>query len=91
VAVSKRKAKRPVGRPPGRTGKLGRWIAKNNRKRSEIAKQIRISGRHFDALCRGEKIPSADLIEKISRLTDGGVTNVYWAQVIRKRKKKVKR
>lgn len=72
-------------------GKLGRWIATNNRRRSEIAKQIRISGRHFDALCRGEKIPSADLIERIARLTDGAVTNVYWAQVIRTRKKKAAR
>ena len=72
-------------------GKLGLWIAANDRKRSDAAKQVGISGRHFDALCRGEKIPKADLIEKISRLTDGAVTNVYWAQVIRNRKKKAKR
>jgi transcriptional regulator with XRE-family HTH domain len=86
VAASKRKAKRPVGRPPGRTGKLGRWVATANRKRSEVAKQLGISGRHFDALCRGDKIPSADLIEKISRATGGSVTNAYWASVNRTRK-----
>lgn len=70
---------------------LGRWIAANNRKRADIAKQVGVSGRHFDALCRGEKIPSADVIEKIARFTDGEVTNVYWAKVIRTRKKKAAR
>ena len=82
--------KRPVGRPPGLSGKLARWITKSQRKRSEVAAHLGISGRYFDALCRGEKIPNADLIERIARLTGGQITNAYWAWIGRARQKKPK-
>ena len=68
-------------------GQLARWILEANRTREDVAQQLGVSRRYVDALCREQRVPKADVMDKIHQLTNGQITSAYWATVDRARKK----
>lgn len=53
----------------------------SGRSRKELAEELDISEPYLNALCRGKRVrPNPVLVEKISHLTKGEITNAYWAE-----------
>lgn len=84
---TKRPTLRPVGRPPSLKGRLAQWIKDQGLSREGVAKKLEVSRRYVDALCREQRVPHAEVMDRIHRLTDGLITSAYWASVQRARKK----
>jgi transcriptional regulator with XRE-family HTH domain len=68
-------------------GDLARWIKEEGISREEVAQRLGVSRRYVDALCREQRVPRAEVMDRIHRLTNGKITSAYWAQVDRDRKK----
>jgi transcriptional regulator with XRE-family HTH domain len=68
-------------------GQLARWIKDEGLSREDVAEQLGVSRRYVDALCREQRVPKAEVMDGIHRLTRGQITSAYWAMVDRARKK----
>ncbi|MCE7890289.1 MAG: XRE family transcriptional regulator [Sorangiineae bacterium PRO1] len=80
-------ARRRVGRPPAHEGRLAHWINKANRTREDVARELGMSRRYLDHLCREERRPGVEYVALIEKMTGGEVDAAYWAS-IRSRSKK---
>ena len=80
MAATRKKPRRSgPGRPASLETPLARWVDASGRPRKDLAEELDISVPYLNALCRDEKTPNPALVERISRLTGGVVTNAYWA------------
>jgi len=66
-----------VGRPPARWGRLALYIEQQGLSRQTVAKELGISRKFLDNICREVRRPGPDLAERIERLTQGKVSVDY--------------